>query len=263
MRLATWNVNSVRTRLVRLLAWLDEHRPDVLCLQETKVVDDDFPSAQLEAAGWSVAAYGQPTYNGVALVSREPAADPERGFTGDGEEARFIAGTFAGVRVASAYVPNGREVGSDKYSRKLAWIERLGEWLDARPDGERLALCGDFNIAADYRDVCDPERWEGTVLWNDEMRAAFGALEERGLVDAFRQTTDAGGLYSWWDYRRLAFPKNQGLRIDYVMVTENLAGAITSAFIDRDQRKKSACPDGTAPSDHVPVVVDLDLGGRK
>ena len=255
MKLATWNVNSIRARLERLLAWLAKQQPDVLCLQELKVKDEDFPFEALRAAGWQAVAHGQPTYNGVAILSRQPLADVRRGLDDevDDLQARLVSARVGGLTVLSAYVPNGHEVGSDKWDYKLAWLKRLRRHLEKhhRPD-EALALCGDFNVAPEARDVCDPAGWEPTVLYHPQARAALAELAAWGLQDAFRLHHQAGGLYSWWDYRRLAFPKNQGLRIDHVLLTAPLARRCRAAHIDRDERK------GQQPSDHAPVVVELD-----
>jgi exodeoxyribonuclease-3 len=257
VKLGTWNVNSVRARLERLLRWLDAHRPDVLCLQELKVSDEDFPFDEVRAAGYHAAVHGQRTYNGVAILSREEPLDVARGFDDGGSDdaARLIAARVAGVSVVCVYVPNGGELGSDKWSYKLDWLRRLRAWLERhhRAD-ELLALCGDLNVAPEARDCSDPVAWEGTVLYHPEARAALRGVTDWGLVDAFRLKRPEPGLYSWWDYRMLAFPKNVGLRIDHVFVTRALGDRCTSAAIDRNERK------GKQPSDHAPVMVEFDLG---
>jgi len=248
---ATWNVNSVRARKERVLAWLSAQQPDALCLQETKVTDDAFPYAEFEALGYHVVASGQRTYNGVAILSRTPPADVVRKFD-DGEEeleARFLSARVSGVRVVCVYVPNGQVVGSDKFSYKLAWLSRLRRYLDHHCDpAEPLALCGDLNVAPEPRDVHDPAAWQDTVLFHPEARAALQELCAWGLVDAFRLHHSESGLYSWWDYRQLAFPKNHGLRIDHILITKSLAARCVSAHIDRETRK------GQGASDHAPVV---------
>jgi exodeoxyribonuclease-3 len=255
MRIASWNVNSIRARRERTLAWLDRVQPDVVCLQELKGEQHTFPRDDLEAAGYGAAIHGQKTYNGVAILARSRIADVERGIDDgvDDPQARLVCGVTGGVRVVSAYVPNGQMVGSDKYAYKIAWLDRLTAWLEPRlATGEPLALCGDFNIARDERDVDDPEEWEGTVLYNDEMRSALTRLLDLGLVDAFRRHNEGGGLFSWWDYRQNSFRRNRGLRIDYVLLTADLAERCTACTIDRAERE------GDKPSDHAPVIADID-----
>jgi exodeoxyribonuclease-3 len=251
MKLATWNVNSVRAREARLLAWLAAWQPDVLCLQELKVVEADFPTAAVQALGYHAVVYGQKTYNGVAILSRTPPEDLRRGFGEDDDDpqARLVSARVNGVRVLSAYFPNGGEVGSDKFAYKLAWMEKLRVLLErtASPD-EPLALCGDVNVAPDDRDVARPEEWKDTVLCHPAARAALQRIAAWGLDDTFRRHHAEGGFYSWWDYRMLGFPKNNGLRIDHVLATRRLAARSTAVEIDRNERK------GKQPSDHVPVV---------
>ena len=256
MKLATWNVNSIRAREERLVRWLTLRRPDVLCLQELKVTEDVFPLVPLQALGYHAAVHGQRTYNGVAVLSRAEPSAVERGF-GDGcdeTHSRIVTARIGDVHVVSAYVPNGREVGSDKWAYKIEWLGRLRAWLGRRfAKGDLVALCGDFNVAPEARDVCDPAAWEASVLFHPEARAALEHVRAWGLVDAFRRHHEAPGLYTWWDYRMLAFPKNQGLRIDHVLLSEPLAARCTAASIDRNERK------GKLPSDHAPVVVELDV----
>ena len=254
MKIATWNVNSVRARADRLLRWLATHSPDVLCLQELKVQDADFPFDMLRAAGYEAAAHGQKTYNGVAILARTAPADVERGFGdgGDDTQSRLIAARVAGIRVVSVYIPNGQEVGSEKWVYKLEWLRRLRAWLDrrCRPD-EPIVLCGDFNVAPEAKDVHDPAAWEPTVLFHPEARAALESVRAWGFTDTLRLHRQEDGLYSWWDYRMLAFPKNNGLRIDFVLATAPLAQRCNAASIDRDERK------GTLPSDHAPVIAEF------
>jgi exodeoxyribonuclease-3 len=254
MKLATWNVNSIRAREERLLRWLAAEQPDVVCLQEIKVVDSAFPVEALRQAGYLAAVHGQKTYNGVAILARTEPTDVERGFGdgGDDTAARFLVAHCGSVRVASLYVPNGQTVGSEKWASKLEWLARLRAWLDRRASAdELLALCGDWNVAPETRDVCDPAAWADSVLFHPEARAAWQRVREWGLVDAFRLHHEGAGLYTWWDYRQLAFPRNQGLRIDHVLLSRPLAERCLAAGIDRNERK------GRQPSDHVPVVVDL------
>ncbi len=255
MKIATWNVNSIRSRLERVVPWLEEQRPDVLCLQETKVQDDKFPAEALEAAGYRIAFHGQKTYNGVAICARDaPVEDPRPGFAdgGDDSQARFVAGTVRGVRIMSAYIPNGKTVGHEDYRFKLEWLGRLRRYLDAHADPTQpIVLCGDFNVTRDDRDVYDPVAWEGENLCSEPERTALGAVLDWGLVDAFRELHPEPGFYSWWDYRMLGFPKNRGLRIDYHFVSAPVRERLVAASIDRDARK------GTKPSDHAPVVIEL------
>ncbi len=256
MKLATWNVNSVRARQERLLRWLAAAGPDVVCLQELKVTEEAFPAEALREAGYHAAVHGQRTYNGVAVLSRTEPAAPERGFGDGGDEAaaRLLAVRVGELHVASAYVPNGAAVGSEKWAYKLDWLARLRAWLDRRfAKSDLLALCGDFNVAPEARDVCDPKAWEESVLFHPQARAAFERVKAWGLVDALRIHRQEPGLYTWWDYRMLAFPRNQGLRIDHVLLSEPLAKRCRDVSIARDERK------GRQPSDHVPVVVELDL----
>jgi len=252
MKLACWNVNSVRARQDRLLAWLEKNRPDVLCLQELKVIDEDFPRDAIEGLGYHAAVHGQKTYNGVAILSRTKPKNVTRGLTDD-PAARLIAADFGKIHVLSAYVPNGQEVGSDKWDYKLRWMKNLRELLDERysPD-DRVALCGDFNVARDDLDVARPDDWAGSVLCHGDVRRAMQSWLDWGLVDVFRERHPEGKVYSWWDYRMLAFPKNLGLRLDYVLATKPLAKKCTAAEIDRAERK------GEKPSDHAPVVVEFD-----
>lgn len=255
MRIITWNVNSIRTRLERLLKLLERHRPDVVCLQELKVAEEEFPSLDLKQGGYHSAVFGQRTYNGVAILSKSA---PESVTTSmndgvDDPQARLVSADVDGIRVISVYVPNGGAFGSEKWDYKLDWYRRLREYLDNRASAdEPLAICGDFNIAPDDADVHNPELWKDSVLCHPEGRAAFRNLLDWGLVDAFRAKHSDGGIYSWWDYRRLGFPKNDGLRIDGVLVTKALADRLEDAFVDRDERK------GKQPSDHAPVVVDFE-----
>ena len=254
MKLATWNVNSIRARHDRLLAWLAAQAPDVVCLQETKVEDPAFPFEALQAVGYHAVTLGQRSYNGVAILSREPATDVVRGFE-DGdpdEQARAIAATISGVRVMSVYVPNGQEVGSDKYAYKLAWLTRLRSYFDRACDpGQPLALCGDMNVAPTDLDVYDPTAWGSGVLCSPSERAGLQRVLDWGLVDVFRAHHTDGGHYSWWDYRGVSLFKNWGLRIDHIFTTAPLAARCTTCTIDRAARK------GTNASDHAPVLAEF------
>lgn len=251
MKLATWNINSIRARTERLLTWIGNERPDVLCLQETKVEDSGFPIEALRARGYEVATYGQRSYNGVAIAARSPLTDVVRGF-GDGEpddEARLIAATVGDLRVVCVYVPNGQDLESEKFPYKLAWYRRLRRFLDRTATPEtKLVLCGDMNVAFDDRDVCDPAKWAGHIHCTADERAALAEVLACPLVDLFRKHNPDGGVYSWWDYRGVAFFKNQGLRIDYIFATPPVAERCIACTIDRNARK------GQDASDHAPVI---------
>ncbi|WP_153109153.1 exodeoxyribonuclease III [Propionivibrio limicola] len=253
MRIAAWNVNSLKVRLPQLLDWLTERQPDVVCLQETKLEDANFPRAEIEAAGYAVAYSGQKTYNGVALLSRLGLDDVACGNPHFPDpQKRLIAATVKGVRVICAYVPNGQAVGSDKYAYKLEWLQALNTWvaeqLAATP---QLVLAGDFNIAPDDRDVYDPAAWAGQILCSDAERAAFRRLLDLGLKDSFRLFDQPEKSFSWWDYRMLGFQKNNGLRIDHILLSAPLAEKCVAAGIDRAMRKLER------PSDHAPVTVEI------
>lgn len=255
MKLATWNVNSLNVRLPRLLAWLARHAPDVVCLQETKLEDAKFPHREFTEAGYAAQAFGQKTYNGVAILTRSSraATDVSTGLPGfDDEQKRVIAATVDGVRVVCAYVPNGQSVDSDKYAYKLRWCEAAAGYLrDELARHRELAFCGDLNIAPEARDVHDPAAWEGQVLCSPPERAAFARWLSLGLEDSFRLFEQPPKTFSWWDYRMLAFPKNHGLRIDHILVSRALAARCRASTIDRNERK------GEKPSDHAPVVAEF------
>jgi len=254
VKLTTWNVNSIRQRLERVLTWMGRHEPDVLCLQETKVTDEDFPRAPFEERGYRVETFGQKTYNGVALIAKAPLLDVVRGLEDDTPDAprRCIAATVEGLRVVNVYVPNGESVESEKFAFKLEWLARLERTLAAALCADRpLVLLGDFNIAPEDRDVHDPEGWRGQVLFHPLEHAALARIQARGLADLYRLHHAEAGRYTWWDYRMLAFPRNLGLRIDLILGTAGAASRCTASEIDRDERK------GVKPSDHVPVTVEL------
>ncbi|MFN6993292.1 MAG: exodeoxyribonuclease III [Aquincola tertiaricarbonis] len=255
MKLATWNVNSLAVRLPQLLDWLALHQPDAMVLQETKLTDDKFPHEALSAAGYHPQWFGQKTYNGVALLSRTPADAIARNIVGvEDEQARVIAGTVAGVRVIGAYFPNGQAPASDKFAYKMRWLDGLRAWLASELAAHpQLVLMGDFNIAPEDCDVHDPLAWAGQIHCTPEERAHFRALLDMGLVDAFRLFDQPPKSWSWWDYRGLAFRKNQGLRIDHILVSPALKPRVTACTIDKLPRKNER------PSDHAPVVVELGL----
>ncbi|MEP7327614.1 MAG: exodeoxyribonuclease III [Betaproteobacteria bacterium] len=255
MIIAAWNVNSLNVRLPRLLDWLAVTSPDVVCLQETKLEDHKFPVPDLAAAGYVAHYTGQKTYNGVAIVVRNglEVRDVAFGIPGfEDPQRRVVAATVAGVRIIGVYVPNGQALDSDKYPYKLAWLKALAAMLhDELAAYPELAVLGDFNVAPDDRDVHDPAAWEGQVLVSPPERAALQVLLDAGLTDSFRLFEQPPKMFSWWDYRMLAFPKNRGLRIDLILLSKALAARCTASRIDRNARK------GDKPSDHAPVLVEL------
>ncbi|HEV7677024.1 MAG TPA: exodeoxyribonuclease III [Candidatus Dormibacteraeota bacterium] len=258
MRLATWNVNSLAVRLPRLLPWLEAVRPDVLCVQETKVAETSFPTLELAALGYEVAAHGAGRWNGVAIISRVGLEDVRRGFVDEPGfeevEARSIDAVCGGVRVWSVYVPNGRSLDSPHYVYKLAWLSRLHDVLQEEDAGSHpVAVCGDFNIAPRDEDVWDPAMFVGSTHVSAAERDALDALLRLGFVDTPPRALK-GRPFTYWDYRAGMFHKGEGMRIDLVLLSRELAPRVVDVYIDRDARK------GTAPSDHAPVVVDLDLG---
>jgi exodeoxyribonuclease-3 len=255
MLVACWNVNSIRARSEKVIAWLNQHQPDVLCMQELKTEEKDFPALEFKAAGYDVVAAFQKTYNGVAIASKKPLTDVRFGLEDgvDDPQARLVAATVDGVRVYSVYIPNGQEVGSEPYAYKLAWLDRLRVHLATQKLDGPVCVCGDFNVAADERDVYDPTGWANQTLFHATSRDALARLSALGFADTFRKHHAEGGVYSWWDYRMLGFQKNRGLRIDYIFATETLAARCTDAWIDRDARK------GKGTSDHAPVLARFAL----
>ncbi|MCA1817831.1 MAG: exodeoxyribonuclease III [Acidobacteria bacterium] len=254
MKIATWNVNSIIARQPVVLKWLAKEKPDVLCLQETKCTNEKFPREGFEKLGYAVEAHGQPTYNGVAILSRKKCADVRRGFpeVEDPSHARLIAATVGGVRVVNIYVPNGQSVGSEKFKFKLEWLRRLREFFDEHYwADDRVLVCGDFNVAPEDRDVHDPDLWRGRILFSKPEKDALAEVKAWGFTDAFRLKEERGGFYSWWDYRTGAFRRNDGLRIDHVWVSEPLAEDCARAWIDKEPRGWER------PSDHTPVVTEF------
>lgn len=254
MKLATWNVNSLTVRLPHLLGWLQANPVDLIALQETKLTDDKFPAPELAAAGYHAAWFGQKTYNGVALLARSDLDDVVKNIPGFADEqTRVLAATVADLRVVGAYFPNGQAPGTDKFEYKMQWLRGLRDWLhDELAAHRRLVLMGDFNIAPEDRDVHDPVAWAGQIHCTDEERTQFRRLIELGLTDAFRLFEQPPKSWSWWDYRNLAFRKNQGLRIDHILISEALRAHVRSCTIDKAPRKLER------PSDHAPVIVELD-----
>ncbi|MCW5663076.1 MAG: exodeoxyribonuclease III [Piscinibacter sp.] len=253
MKLATWNVNSLAVRLPQLLDWLAANPVDAIALQETKLTDDKFPTAELLAAGYQAQCFGQKTYNGVALLARGPIEAVVRNIPGFADDqARVIAGSVGDLRVVGCYFPNGQAPGSDKFAYKMRWLEALRDWVRAElVQHPRLVLLGDYNIAPEDRDVHDPVAWAGQIHCTPEEREHFRQLVALGLHDAFRLFEQPPKSWSWWDYRNLAFRRNQGLRIDHILVSEALKPRVSACTIDKLPRKNER------PSDHAPVVVEL------
>ena len=259
MKIATWNVNSVNARLETVLKWFEQESPDVACLQEIKCVDEKFPAEAFERLGYNVAVHGQKTYNGVAMLSKTPLEDVRRGLPGDDgdEQARFIEAVVSGprpVRVIGIYLPNGNPIGTEKFAYKLAWMDRLNAHVrELLALEEPMAVVGDYNVIPEEADVEKPVDWAGDALFQPESRAAFRALKWLGLTDAYMQVDGAPGGYTFWDYQAGAWPKNNGIRIDHALLSPQAADHLTGCVIHRDVRAWEK------PSDHVPVVVELDL----
>ncbi len=259
MRIATWNVNSINARLENVLAWFEQAQPDVAVLQEIKCVDEKFPTEAFERLGYNVAIHGQKTYNGVAMLSKTPLEDVTRGLPGDDadDHARFIEAVTGGatpVRVVGIYLPNGNPIGTEKFAYKLAWMDRLNRHAKALlTQEERLVILGDYNVIPEPEDADKPEGWLGDALFQPESRGAFRALKNLGLTDAYMQVDGTPGGYTFWDYQAGAWQRNHGIRIDHALLSPQAADRLKSCVIHREVR-------GTEkPSDHVPVVVELDL----
>lgn len=254
MLIATWNVNSILARLPVVMRWLDTVQPDVICMQETKVTDDKFPSLVFQERGYHCQLFGQQTYNGVAILTRCACETSHRGYPGDDETAqsRLITSTVEGIQIINVYMPNGQAVGSDKYEMKLAWMGRFREFLDQNYDPSRpVLLCGDFNVAPEDRDVHDVRLWQGRIMFSEQEHATLQHIKDWGFTDAFRLHNEEGGNFTWWDYRAGAFRRNLGLRIDHIWVTEPLVSRVVRTWIDAETRKWEK------PSDHAPVLIDL------
>jgi len=255
MKIATWNVNSLKVRLGQVLDWIDTHRPDTLVLQEIKQVTEDFPTAAFEEKGYRSLASGQKTYNGVAVIARDTINDPVTDFPGfDDPQRRILATTVGGVRVVNLYVPNGSEVGSEKYAYKLGWLDALRGFLaDELKVHEKLVVLGDFNIAPADEDVYDPEKWGDSILCSPKERAALEAVMELGFTDVFRSFDQPEATFSWWDYRAAGFRRNAGLRIDLILASDTMSKACTASYVDKEPRALER------PSDHAPVVAEFSL----
>jgi exodeoxyribonuclease-3 len=255
MKVVSWNINSLRRRQERLLAWLEQTQPDVVCLQETKCTDEQFPVLDLRAAGYHSAFHGQKSYNGVAILSKAEPREVRPSLCDEEEDpqARVIAATIGAVRVYSIYAPNGQAVGSPAYEYKLKWYARLRNCLERESREQHLVVCGDFNVAPKDEDVYDPDLWRGAIMCSDGERNAFEELCDIGLADTLRLHHHEPGLFSWWDYRMLSFPKNRGLRIDAILTSRALAEHCSAAGIEREMRK------GKEPSDHAPVWAEFEM----
>lgn len=256
MRVATWNVNSINVRMPQLLDWLAAAQPDVLCVQETKTIDEKFPTLELKAAGYESAFIGEKSYNGVAVISKLPISDVQLNFPGDDEAAprRMISATVGGIRFVNTYVPNGSALGSDKFKFKLDWLMRLRKYFDETCDANRdVLLCGDFNIAISDLDVWNAPAYEGHLHFSKPERAAIHYVKQWGFTDLYRELHTDAKEFSWWDYRAGAWQKNHGLRIDHIWTSPSLTKKAKSCVIDKSPREL------TLPSDHAPVVAEFDF----
>jgi exodeoxyribonuclease-3 len=255
LKIASWNVNSLNVRLPHVLAWCEVARPDILALQETKLTDDRFPVEAMRDAGYESVYSGQKTYNGVAILSREAAADPVTDIPGlDDHQRRILAVTVGGVRVINLYVVNGSEVGSEKFDYKLHWLDCVTRWLVTELEqNDKVVVLGDFNIAPEDRDVYDPEEWREKILCSTPERQALGRILELGLQDTFRLFEQAEGIFSWWDYRMNMFRRKLGLRIDLVLASEAMAKRCAASYIDIEPRRQDR------PSDHAPAVAEFSM----
>ena len=255
MKIATWNVNSLKVRLPHVLDWLATSQADILCLQETKTTDENFPADEIAAAGYHVVFSGQKTYNGVAIISKEAAGDVITDVAGlDDPQRRILGATIGGTRILNLYVVNGQEVGSEKYAHKLHWLDKVTDHISAQlQQFERFVVLGDFNIAPDDRDVHDPEAWHERILCSTPEREALQKIQQLGLVDTFRLFDQEEQSYSWWDYRAAGFRRNRGLRIDLVLASRSLADSCRACNIDKEPRRLER------PSDHTPVMAEFEL----
>jgi len=255
IKIATWNVNSIKVRLEQILNWLKEHNPDILALQETKSLDENFPMDAIHAAGYEVTFSGQKTYNGVAILSKSKAKDVLSGVPLlDDPQRRILIASIDDIRVINLYIPNGQEVGSEKYAYKLDWLKKVTSHIETElKQHDKVVVLGDFNIAPKDEDVHDPDRWQDKVLCSGPERKAFFDMLALGLEDSFRNFPQAEKLYSWWDYRMLGFRRNHGLRIDHILISKALSNHAKSCIIDKEPRKLER------PSDHAPVMLTLSL----
>ena len=254
MKIATWNVNSMKVRLPHVVEWLQNHEPDVLVLQEIKQLTENFPTEALQEIGYHSIASGQKTYNGVAVISKSPATNPVTDFPDlDDPQRRILASTVDGIRIVDLYIPNGSEVGSEKYEYKLNWLKSLRNFLEAEMQRhENVVVLGDFNIAPADADVYDPEKWGDAILCSPLERQALGKLFDLGLTDVFRKFEHPEGIFSWWDYRAAGFRRNAGLRIDLILTSDSMTERCKSSYVDKEPRAWER------PSDHAPVVAEFD-----
>ena len=254
MKIASWNVNGIRARIDHVVSWIKEHEPDVLSLQETKVIDDLFPYEAFESLSYSVQAFGQKSYNGVANITKLASEDTKRGITGfEDPQTRVISSTHNGVRIINVYVPNGQAVGTEKFSYKLEWLEHLKKMLkNDLSSYPKTVVLGDFNIAPKDEDIHDPEEWKDKILCSDLERSAYQEIMSLGFHDSFRIFEKEAGFHSWWDYRAAAYRRKLGLRIDLVLVSEELKSQCVNGYIDEKPRSLEK------PSDHTPVVVEIN-----
>jgi exodeoxyribonuclease-3 len=254
MKIATWNVNSMKVRLPHVVEWLQNHEPDVLVLQEIKQLTENFPTEALQEIGYHSIASGQKTYNGVAVISKRPATDPVTDFPDlDDPQRRILASTVNDVRIVDLYIPNGSEVGSEKYEYKLNWLKSLRNFLEAEMQRhENVVVLGDFNIAPADADVYDPEKWGDAILCSPPEREALGELFKLGLTDVFRKFEHPEGIFSWWDYRAAGFRRNAGLRIDLILTSNSMTERCKASYVDKEPRAWER------PSDHAPVVAEFD-----
>jgi exodeoxyribonuclease III len=254
MLIATWNVNSILARMPLVLRWLDDVKPDVVCMQETKCTDDKFPTLVFQERGYQCQLFGQQSYNGVAILSRCECQTTHRGYPGDDETAqsRLITSTVNDIQIVNVYIPNGQAVGSEKYEMKLGWMRRLREFFDQNYDpGRPVLLCGDFNVAPEERDVHDVRLWQGRIMFSEQERATLQHIKDWGFTDAFRLHNEEGRKFTWWDYRAGAFRRNLGLRIDHVWITEPLVSRSVRTWIDLEPRTWEK------PSDHAPMIAEF------
>lgn len=254
MLIATWNVNSILARMPLVLRWLDDVKPDVVCMQETKCTDDRFPTLVFQERGYQCQLFGQQSYNGVAILSRCECQTTHRGYPGDDETAqsRLITSTVNDIQIVNVYIPNGQAVGSEKYEMKLGWMRRLREFFDQNYDPTRpVLLCGDFNVAPEERDVHDVRLWQGRIMFSEQERVTLQQIKDWGFTDAFRLHNEEGGKFTWWDYRAGAFRRNMGLRIDHVWITEPLVSRSVRSWIDLEPRTWEK------PSDHAPMIAEF------
>jgi exodeoxyribonuclease-3 len=255
MLIATWNVNSILARMPLVLRWLDDVKPDVVCMQETKCTDDKFPTLVFHERGYRCQLFGQQSYNGVAILTRSECETTHRGYPGDDETAqsRLITSTVDDIQIVNVYIPNGQAVGSEKYEMKLGWLRRLREFFDQNYDPTRtVLLCGDFNVAPEERDVHDVRLWQGRIMFSEQERATLQNVKDWGFTDAFRLHNEDGGKFTWWDYRAGAFRRNMGLRIDHIWVTESLVSRSVRTWIDLEPRTWEK------PSDHAPMIAEIN-----